>query len=180
MAERDRFELDLAAALRAYAEDAPMQVHPTELVRHFAAAYPHGTTTFGPWRFAAIPRLAWALLLGAALLAALVGGALLVGSQLQRRLPAVVPNLGTGGHVSARLEPRRAGAGQPGAAAPRPLGELFIRPPRRQGDRPCRLADRHRPPDVDVRRCTNTWTRMHPDREPPGEKAVSSTTLPLA
>jgi len=164
MAERDRFELDLAAALRAYLEEAPTEVRPTELAGHFATAYPHGTTTFGPWRFAAIPRLAWALLL-AGLLAALVGGALLVGSQ-QRRLPAVVP----------------------------PVGQVFECPPGSTPDEPGPV-DQARPTDggpavafdrragvlvalaatavegvletwtFDV--CTNTWTRMHPDGEPP-------------
>jgi hypothetical protein len=87
MAERDRFELDLAAAMRAYLEEAPTEVRPTELARHFATAHPHGTTTFGPWRFAAIPHLAWVLLLVAALLAALVGGMLLAGSRLAEPWP---------------------------------------------------------------------------------------------
>ena len=31
MADRDRFELDLAAALRTYLEEAPTEVRPTEL-----------------------------------------------------------------------------------------------------------------------------------------------------
>lgn len=167
MAERDRFELELAAALRAYAGDAPTQVHPTELARQFAAAYPHGRTTIAPWRLCAIPRPAWVLLLLAALLAAMVGGTLLVGSQLQRKLPAVVP----------------------------PVGQLFACPPGSTPDKPGPV-DQARPPlsgaiafdrragqlvlvgrtvpdegrgvetwTFDV--CTNTWTRMHPNREPP-------------
>jgi len=93
MAERDPSELDLAAAFRAYLEDAPTEVRPTELARHFATAYPHGTTTFGLWRFAAIPRLAWVLLLGAALLAALVGGMLLAGSRLAEPWPRLAEPL---------------------------------------------------------------------------------------
>ena len=44
MAERDRFELDLATALRAFAENAPTEVHPSELARRFAVEYPHGRT----------------------------------------------------------------------------------------------------------------------------------------
>ncbi len=36
MAERDRFELDIALALRAYAEDAPTEVRPAELARRLA------------------------------------------------------------------------------------------------------------------------------------------------
>jgi len=163
MAERDRFELDLAAALRAYLEEAPTEVRPTELARHFATAYPHGTATFGSWRFAALPRLAWALLL-AGLLAALVGGTLLVGSQLQRRLPAVVP----------------------------PVGQVYECPPGSNPDKPgpvdqARPADEYSAAAFDRRAgrlvvvtisgdgvetwtfdvCTNTWAQMHPDREPP-------------
>ena len=93
MAERDRFERDLAAALLAYLADAPTQVRPAELARRFATTHPHGRAAFGTRRLTAVPRLAWILLL-AALLAALVGGTLFVGSQLQRRLPAVVPPIG--------------------------------------------------------------------------------------
>jgi hypothetical protein len=91
MAEPDRFELDVAEALRAYAEDAPTQVGPTELARHFATVYPHRRTVFGPWRLTGGLRLASLLLLAAGLLAALVGGTVLVGSQLERRSSVVVP-----------------------------------------------------------------------------------------
>ncbi|MCU0478353.1 MAG: hypothetical protein MUE92_06390 [Chloroflexi bacterium] len=166
MAERDRFELDLTAALRAYAEDAPTQVRPAELARQFATAYPHGRTSIGPWRLPTALRPAWVLLLLAGLLAALVGGTLLVGSQLQPRLPAVVP----------------------------PVGQLFECPPGSTPDEPGPV-DQARPTQpyttafdrragrlvalarsdwndyvvetwtFDV--CTNTWTRMHPNREAP-------------
>ncbi len=110
-------------------------------------------------------RPAWVLLLLAGLLAALVGGTLLVGSQTQRRLPAVVP----------------------------PVGQLFECPPGSTPDEPGPV-DQARPPlsfwsemafdrragrlvvvtgteDIvetwtfDV--CANSWTRMHPNREPP-------------
>jgi len=96
MADRDRFELDLAAALQTYLDEAPTEVRPTELARHFATDYPPGRTSISLRRFAAIPRPAWVLLLGAALLAALVGGALLAGSRLLERtppLPARLPAL---------------------------------------------------------------------------------------
>jgi len=172
MAERDRFELDLAAALRAYLEEAPTEVRPTELARHIATAYPHGTTTFGPWRFAAIPRLAWVLLLGAALLVALVGGALLVGSQ-QRRLPAVVPPVGQVFECPPGSTPDEPGpidqarpAEENGATAfDRRAGRLVFVTNTYEGD------------EVDTGQgvetwtfdvCTNTWTQMHPNREPPG------------
>jgi len=116
----------------------------------------------GPRRAAAL-RPAWVLLLLAGLLAALVGGALLVGSQ-QRKLPAVVP----------------------------PVGQVFECPPGSNPDEPGRI-DQARPagltwPPLTLDRragklvaltgidivetwtfdlCTNTWTRMHPNREPP-------------
>jgi hypothetical protein len=170
MAESDRFELELAAWLRAYAEDAPTQVRPTELARQFATAYPHGRTTIGRWRLPTALRPAWVLLLGAALLAALISGALLVGSQMQRRLPAVVPP----------LDP--AFACPPGSNPDKPGPVDQVVPPawgspvafdRRAGKLIYLAANTEGPADMwtvetwtfDV--CTNTWTRMHPDREPP-------------
>lgn len=93
MAERDRFELDLAAALRQYAEEAPTQVRPLELARQLATANPRRRAALGRWAFGRTTALAWILLL-AALLIALVAGALFVGSQIQRWLPAVVPPIG--------------------------------------------------------------------------------------
>jgi hypothetical protein len=90
MAERDRFELDLADALRAYAQDAPTQVRPTELARHFASVYPHRRTVLDPGRLLPVLRVAWLLLLAAIVLAAMVGGMLVGGSQLQWKSPAVI------------------------------------------------------------------------------------------
>ncbi|HYN48720.1 MAG TPA: hypothetical protein VER83_07615, partial [Candidatus Nanopelagicales bacterium] len=63
MAERDRFELDLAAAVRAYLDDAPTQVRPSELARQFATAYPHRRTALARWGFGRTPAMAWVLLL---------------------------------------------------------------------------------------------------------------------
>jgi Galactose oxidase, central domain/Kelch motif len=74
MAERDRFEFDLAAALRAYLEDAPTEVRPTELARQFAAAYPHRRSALGRWGFELTPAMAWVLLLAGLLLALVLGG----------------------------------------------------------------------------------------------------------
>ena len=90
MAERDRFERDLGTALNAYAEDAPTQVRPTELARHFASVYPHRRTVLDPGRLLPVLRVAWLLLLTAIVLAAMVGGMLVGGSQLQRKSPAVI------------------------------------------------------------------------------------------
>jgi hypothetical protein len=171
MVERDRFELDLADALRTYAEEASTQVRPTELARHFAATYPR-TRTFGPWRLGLAARLTWVLLLLVGLLAAMVGGLLIGGSQGEQKLTAVVP----------------------------PIGKLFTCPPGTNPDKPGPI-DQVRPPfwtspemafdrragrlvaligaaespaerpietwTFDV--CTNTWIEMHPDREPPAQ-----------
>ena len=167
MAERDRFELDLAASLRAYAEDAPTQVRPTELARHFATAYPHGTATLGPWRFAAIPRLAWVLLLGAALLATLISGALLVGSQPQRRLPAVVPPVGQVYECRPGSNPDEPGPVDQ-ARPPDHFAETIVFD-RRAGRLVAVMGgnDGTAPATWTFDVCTNTWTQMHPDREPP-------------
>ena len=162
MPERDPSELDLAAAFRAYLEEAPTEVRPTELARHFATAYPHRRAAMGPWQLRLTPAMAWLLVL-AGLLLALVTGMLVVGSPLQRKLPAVVP----------------------------PDGETFVCPPGSTPDEPGPV-DQARPPyelamafdrragrllalaqidnglqtwTFDV--CTNTWTRMHPNQEPP-------------
>jgi WD40 repeat protein len=90
MAERDRFELDLAAALRAYAEEAPTHARPTELARHFATAYPRGGVTIG-WRNVRLgPAIAWALLL-VGMLAALIVGGLVAGAWRTDRAIVVVP-----------------------------------------------------------------------------------------
>jgi len=86
MPERDRFELDLAAFLRTYAEGAPTDVRPAELAHHFAAAYPRGRGVHVRWSFSPSPALAWMLLL-AGLLLALVAGTLFVGSRLLDRTP---------------------------------------------------------------------------------------------
>ena len=120
MAERDRFELDLAAALRAYLEDAPTQVRPTELARHLATTYPRGRTAFGPWRLGPTRACAWVLLLLAGLLAAMVGGMLIVGSQpVRKSRPWCRPSARCS--LSARLDARHAGAGRPGPAVRRRL-----------------------------------------------------------
>ncbi len=183
MADRDRFELDLAAALRTYLEEAPTEVRPTQLARHFATDYPPGRTSIGLRRFAAIPHPAWVLLVGAALLAALLGGALLVGSQVQRKLPAVVPP------VAPSAAPAYAGTWDPILATTRarPAPAAATCPPDTDPATPG-AADQERPKAgwtgnlaaafdrhtgrivyVDTLRetwtfdvCTSTWHRMNP------------------
>jgi hypothetical protein len=106
MAERDRFELDLAAALRDYAVDAPTEVRPAELAHHFADTYPHGRSVTGRWSFGLSPALAWVLLL-IGLLVALVAGTLAVGSRLlESREPLLEQEPGLlEGMVAEEVEP---------------------------------------------------------------------------
>jgi hypothetical protein len=171
MAECDRFELDLAAALRAYLEEASTEVRPTELARQFATAYPHGTATFGSWRFAALPRLVWVLLLAGLLLAGLVGGTLLVGSQQRRLPPRVAVSIGPVSTCPPGSNPDEPGpvdqvvplgAGWPPVAFDRRAGKLIALAANTEGSQDTWTVETW---TFDV--CTNTWTRMHPDREPP-------------
>jgi hypothetical protein len=111
----------------------------------------------------AVPRVAWTLLLLAGLVAALIGGTLVVGSQ--PRLPAVVPPVGQLFACPAGTNPDKPG---PVDQARPVIGDGIA----------AMVFDRHAGRIVllaqlltgaetwtfDV--CTNTWTRMHPDREP--------------
>ena len=165
MAERDRFELDLAAALRTYLEEAPTEVRPTELARHFATEYPPRRTSISLWRFAAIPRPALALLL-AGLLAALVGGTLLVGSQ-QRRLPAVVPPVGQVFECPPGSNPVEPGPVDQDRPPQYPGAPTAIAFDRRAGKLVALVITNAAVETWTFDICTNTWTQMHPDREPP-------------
>jgi hypothetical protein len=86
MPELDPFERSLETALRAFADRG---VIPVDAVEFTARVAGRPRRISWPWRPA--QRLAWLLLLLVGLLAALVGGMLLVGSQPERKLPAVVP-----------------------------------------------------------------------------------------
>jgi D-alanyl-D-alanine carboxypeptidase len=90
MLERDPSELDLAAAFRAYLENAPTQVRPAELAHQFATAYPHRRTALGRWGFGLTPAIAWVLFLAGLLLALVVGG-LAVGAWRRDQAVVVVP-----------------------------------------------------------------------------------------
>ena len=90
MAELDPSELDLAAAFRAYLEDAPTEVRPTVLAHRFAVAYPHRRGLIDRSVFGLAPAMAWLLLLVGLLLALVVGG-LVAGALRQDR--AVVPSV---------------------------------------------------------------------------------------
>ena len=157
MTERDRFEFDLAEALRAYAEEAPTQVHPTELARQFATAYPRVRTRFVPRHRGVTLRLAWVLLLLAGLLIAMVGGMLIVGSQ---PVPAFICPAGSNPDEPGPVDQARP-FGSYEAAFDWRAGRLvaLANAGERDGVLPIETWS------FDV--CTNTWAQMHPDQHPP-------------
>ena len=167
MAERDRFEVDLAAALRVYLEGAPTRGAASRAGPALrGGASPQAKQRSARGASAAVPRLAWLVLPLAALLAALVGGTLLVGSQMQRRLPAVLPFSARCSSVHpGRRRTRRGQPTRPGR--PRPL-HLSMAFDRRAGRLVALVGvdDAVETWTFDV--CTNTWMRMHPDQEPFG------------
>ena len=168
MAELDRFEARFVAAYRRYLAEAPVEVDAVAVARQVAAAAPrrHALSGFRP--FGLSPAFAWTVLL-AALLAALVGGALLVGSQ--RKLPAVLPPIGQVYECPPGTDPDEPG---PVDQARPPVSPWAIAFDRRAG-KVIALAASTEGSQTDnglqtwtFDVCTNTWTRMHPDREPPG------------
>jgi hypothetical protein len=180
MAERDIFESRLRAALLRHVADGPTDFDALGLARAVAAKEPrrHGFAGAMPWHGVAVPRVVWVLLLLAALLAALLGGTLIPGSHPVRKLPAVVPPA-----LPVDTPPARVSVS---------LGPVPTCPPGSSPDKPGPV-DQARPAWVssmafdrlagklvilagvddavetwtfDV--CMNTWTQMHPNREPPG------------
>ena len=168
MAERDRFELDLAAALRAYAQDAPTQVRPTELARHFATAYPHRRAALGRWGFGLTPAMAWVLLLAGLLLALVVGGMLVVGSQPERKLAAVVPPVGQVFECPPGSTPDKPGPVD--QARPPQDSNAAVAFDRRAGRLVAFTSAGNAPETWTFDVCTNTWMQMHPNRQPPSSE----------
>ena len=169
MAERDRFETDLADALRAYAESAPTQVRPTELARHFATAYPHRRTLFGAWRpIALAPPSAVARSPGSCSCWRACSPRWSAGCSSSARRRSGTHGRAAAGRRAVRL-PARVTPDEPGPVdqARPPDTDDGVRPPRRQAGGPRRRRRRARRQTWTFDVCTNTWTRMHPDREPP-------------
>jgi len=171
MTEREPSDLELAEAFRAYAEEASTQVRPSELARHFATVYPH-RTGFGPRRLGTTGRLAWVPVLLAGLLITVAGGILIGRSHPEQNLAAGVP-------------PFECPAGSsPDTPGPidqaRPFAWFEAAFDRRAGKlvalalaNPTVHADTD-DPDIVLPRltwtfdvCTNTWTQMQPNQEPP-------------
>jgi hypothetical protein len=185
MTERDAFEFRFGAAVRGYVGHVSSNLDPAELAHRIAVAEPrrHGLATMLTGRTVSVPRPVWVLLLAAALLAMLVGGTLLVGSQREPRLPA---DAGILAMTRARPLPAQA-ACPPGRSPDTPGSVDQERPPwyfsPQWLDQAGAMAfDRHAgliillAPDAryeyerstwtyDV--CTNTWRPMIPSLEPP-------------
>ena len=167
MTERDAFELRFGAAVRGYAGRVSSDLDPVELAHRIAVAEPrrHGFAAAVGWRRAGVPRVAWVLLLLAAMLTAMVAGMLVVGSQPVRKLPAVVPPLSPAFKCPPGSTPDKPGP----VDQARPAGLTALAFDRRAG-RLVALAGADRVVETwtfDV--CTNTWTRMRPEREPGGD-----------
>jgi hypothetical protein len=175
MTERDVFESRLHAALVRHVANGPTDFDALAFARTVAGKEPRrrGLAASLAWRGLAFPRRAWALLLLAGLFAAMVAGTLLVGSQHERKLPAVVPPVapsvaqsippafvcpvGTNPDKPGPVDQARPviGDGSAGMVFDRHAGRIVL------------LAQVDPGPETwtfDV--CTNTWTRMHPDQEP--------------
>jgi len=187
MAELDVFEARFAAAYRRYLDEVPTDVDAAAVVRAAATARPRAR--WAAWRGALRPAtaLAWPVLV-ALVIAALVAGLVLVGSQPQRDDPAVVLPVAT-----ATFQPAAVTANPLVEHTAKPADPTFVCPPGSTPDEPGRV-DQARPSSdislamafdrragrvvalayVDNGRqtwtfdvCTNTWTRMYPNREPP-------------
>ena len=120
MTERDAFELRLEAAVHGYVGRIASDLDPGVLAHRIATSEPRrqGFAATLPWRAAAIPRIAWLLLLLAALLIAMVAGTLVVGS----RHAEPAPRQAEPAPRQAEPAPRQAESGPRRAAALVPTG----------------------------------------------------------
>jgi hypothetical protein len=168
MAELDAFEARFAAACRRYLDEAPTEVDAAAVARTVIALPPARRLPW-PATLRGAPALAWLLLL-AILLATLAAGIVFVGSQLQARLPAVVPPV-----LPTHVCPPGSTPDDPGPAdQARPPGWSEMAFDRRAGKLVVVAANTDGSDQeswtletwtFDV--CTNTWTRMRPEQEPP-------------
>ena len=162
MTERDAFELRFHAAVRGYVGRVSSDLDPASLAHEIAAAKPRRAglaATLLRRPGLAVPRLAWALLLAAGLLAATIGGMLIAGSRPQPQLPAVVPPVLPAFECPAGSNPDVPGA--VGQARP-PLAFTSPMAFDRRAGRIVTLApvdgEHAQTWTFDV--CANTWTRM--------------------
>jgi hypothetical protein len=170
MIERDAFELRLHAAVRDYAGRISSELDPVELAHRIAAAEPRrrGLTGALRWPTPAVPRRAVVLFLLAVVLAAMAAGMLVVGSQPAPKFPTVLPPVGATFVCPPESTPDEPGPVEQArpvsprlAAFDRRAGKLVVLTA--AGDGPGRTVGIETWA-FDV--CTNTWTQMHPSREP--------------
>jgi hypothetical protein len=166
MTERDAFEIRFGAAVHGYVGRVSSDLDPAEFAHRIATSEPRRRRLAGAvgWARVAIPRRTWVLLVLAGLVTALVAGMLVVSSQPVRKLPAVVPPIGRLAVCPPGSTPDT--PGPVGQARPRwePAMAFDRRAGKLVGVRLSRIVDTETW-TFDV--CTNTWTQMHPDREPP-------------
>jgi hypothetical protein len=165
MADIDAFEQHVAEFLRRYADDVTPVVDALDVAHRVALEHPRRREVVVRWRLIAIPRLAWVVLLVGVLLAALAG-TLFIGSQLQRKLPAVLPPVGQVFQCPPGSTPDKPGPAD--QARPSEVSHLSMAFDRRAGRLIALVGvdDAVETWTFDV--CTNRWTRMHPDQEPFG------------
>ena len=185
MAEMDALERRVAETLLWYADEVAPAVDASAVAHRVALEHPRRRARALPWQVA-VPRRAWVPLLLAGLLAAMVGGMLIAGSQREPKLPAVIGPL-----LSPTPAPTATTASDEGTdilatTKARPLPAQATCPPGSDPDKPGPV-DQARPVDSgavafdrragkmvalvstgsDVETwtfnvCANTWTQMHP------------------
>ncbi|OGN87277.1 MAG: hypothetical protein A2X23_09995 [Chloroflexi bacterium GWC2_73_18] len=163
MAEMDAFERRVAGTLLHYADDVSVAVDAAAVAHRVALEHPRRRVGVLPWRLAAIPRVAWVLLLLAALITAMVAGMLVVGSQPVRKLQAVVPafNCPPGSTPDAPGPVDQARPPSWGYMAfDRALGKIVL-VGGRENVGPVETMETW---TFDV--CTNAWAAMHPASRP--------------
>jgi hypothetical protein len=169
MPEPAVFETRFAAAYRRYLDEAPAEIDAAAVARAVTAAHPRARSGSWRWALRPAPALAWLLLL-ALLLVALSAAALFVGSQQERKLPAVIPPVGQAFVCPPGSTPDRPGP----VEQARPVGFAGPMAFDRRAGKLIALAGGYASPATVVETwtfdvCTNTWTRMHPNREPLGQ-----------
>jgi hypothetical protein len=169
MAEIDVFERSLADAFLRLADDVPGAVDADVVAHRVAFEHPRRRTSVLGWRPAAVSRLAWVLLLLAVLLAALVAGALLVGSQPQRGLPAMLPPIGQVYACPPGSTPDEPGPVDQAGPSEADMGTAFdIAFDRRAGRLVAVTSAGGAVATWAFDVCTNAWNQMHPKGQPPG------------
>ncbi len=170
MSDRDAFDARLGAALRQYATGAPVDVDPHAFARGIAAMAGHRHPATGVGVLRTVPALVWVVLAAALLIAGLVGA--LVGGRIIRNDNLTVVPEPTETRPVAREPACPAGTNpdEPGPvnqARPSPYFATAMAFDRRAGRLVVVTGSYGLVETWAFDVCTNTWTRMDPNREPP-------------